>query len=116
MAAEIKRFGSFVSFLAMTQWVMLPGSSRFIPSSTERVRHLGGKMLETYTKLYFSMLAFRKASSNDASRSRWTPTPLVKNIPVGTTMLTGFACSGLKIYYLRNRQVKPGDFLFWAIY
>jgi hypothetical protein len=32
------------------------------------------------------MPAFRSASSNDASRSLWIPTPLVKKILVGTYM------------------------------
>lgn len=41
-------------------------------------------MLETVTKLHFSMPASRKASSKERSSSLWTPTPLVKKSFRGT--------------------------------
>src|SRR6266705_5940766 len=41
-------------------------------------------MLETCTRLSFSIPASFKASSNERSSSRWLPTPLVKKIFVGT--------------------------------
>ena len=41
-------------------------------------------MLETWTRLNFSIPAFLSASSKDASLSLWMPTPFVKKIFAGT--------------------------------
>jgi hypothetical protein len=49
----------------MTQKVICPGSSSFTPSSFESLLHPAGKILDTDTKLHFSMPATLKASSND---------------------------------------------------
>jgi len=43
-----------------------------------------GKILDTVTRLHFSILASRSASSNDERYSLCLPTPLVKKILVGT--------------------------------
>src|SRR5579864_3238171 len=72
----------------MTTKVTWPGSRRFIPWVRDRMRHLGGKMLETRTRLHAAMPADRSASSNDVSFSRCLPTPLVKNISLGTNPTT----------------------------
>ena len=61
----IKRFGSFVEFLAITQKVIRPGCNDFIPSSVDILLHPGGKMLDTVTRLHISIFASRNASSND---------------------------------------------------
>src|SRR5439155_21466746 len=52
------------------------------------MRHLGGKMLDTRTRLQAAMPADRNASSNEVSFSRCLPTPLVKNISFGTNPTT----------------------------
>src|SRR4029078_9311734 len=65
-----------------------PGSSGFMPCARERIRHLGGKMLDTRTRLQAAMPAERSASSNDVSFSRCLPTPFVKNISLGTNPTT----------------------------
>ena len=49
---------------------------------------LGGKMLDTRTRLQAAMPADRSASSNEVSFSRCFPTPLVKNISFGTNPIT----------------------------
>jgi hypothetical protein len=76
-----------VSFLAITQNVIPPGISCFNPSDREICLQFGGNILDTYTRLHFSIPAFLKASSKDARRSLWTPTPLVKKIFVGTIII-----------------------------
>src|SRR5438270_7358096 len=72
----------------MTTNVTCPGASRFMPWARERMRHLGGKMLDTRTRLHAAMPADRNASSNEVSFSRCFPTPLVKNISFGTKPTT----------------------------
>ena len=52
------------------------------------MRHLGGKMLETRTRLQAAIPAERSASSKEVSFSRCFPTPLVKNISLGTNPTT----------------------------
>src|SRR6266850_122370 len=52
------------------------------------MRHFGGKMLDTRTRLQAAMPADRNASSNEVSFSRCFPTPLVKNISFGTNPIT----------------------------
>src|SRR5438874_4647748 len=71
---------------AMTQKAMLPGAMSFTPSSLGMILHFGGKMLETCTRLSFSIPASLSASSKDRSSSRWLPTPFVKNTRVGTRL------------------------------
>src|SRR6266480_2183274 len=52
------------------------------------MRQPGGKMLDTRTRLQAAMPADRRASSNDVSFSLCLPTPLVKNISLGTRLNT----------------------------
>src|SRR5262245_43751249 len=59
-----------------------------MPCERDRMRHFGGKMLETRTRLQAAMPAERSASSNEVSFSRCFPTPLVKNISLGTNPTT----------------------------
>src|SRR5213593_3943932 len=59
-----------------------------MPCTRDRMRHLGGKMLETRTRLQAAMPAERSASSKEVSFSRCFPTPLVKNISLGTNPTT----------------------------
>src|SRR6185503_445521 len=85
----------------MTTKVTCPGSRRLAPWARERMRHLGGKMLDTRTRLHAAMPAERSASSNEVSFSRCFPTPLVKNISFGTkpttlTLLVAAAESGME--------------------
>src|SRR5882762_5974450 len=86
--AAISRCGSRVAASDITTKVTWPGSSRFAPCERDRMRHFGGKMLETRTRLQAAMPADRSASSNDVSFSRCLPTPLVKNISLGTNPTT----------------------------
>src|SRR5215831_20054279 len=72
----------------MTTKVTWPGSRRFMPWARDRMRHLGGKMLETRTRLQAAMPADLRASSNEVSFSRCFPTPFVKNISLGTNPTT----------------------------
>src|SRR5262249_42783284 len=86
--AAMRRCGSRVAASDMTTKVTCPGSRRFMPCVRDRMRHLGGKMLETRTRLQAAMPADRSASSNDVSFSRCLPTPFVKNISFGTNPTT----------------------------
>ena len=86
--AAISRCGSRVAASDMTTKVTCPGSSRFMPCGTREDRHLGGKMLDTRTRLHAAMPADRSASSNEVSFSRCFPTPFVKNISLGTNPTT----------------------------
>src|SRR6184192_2797118 len=86
--AASNRCGSRVAASDITTKVTWPGSSRFMPWVRERMRHLGGKMLETRTRLQAAIPADRSASSNEVSFSRCLPTPLVKNISLGTNPST----------------------------
>jgi hypothetical protein len=61
-----------------------------MPWVRERIRHPGGKMLDTRTRLHAAMPAERSASSNEVSFSRCFPTPFVKNISFGTNPTTFF--------------------------
>src|SRR5436190_1240252 len=90
--AAIRRCGSRVAASDMTTKVTWPGSSRFMPCVRDRMRHLGGKMLDTRTRLQAAMPAERSASSNDVSFSRCLPTPFVKNISFGTNPITSRSC------------------------
>src|SRR5438046_10170190 len=72
----------------MTTKVTCPGSRSFIPWARDRMRHLGGKMLDTRTRLQAAMPAERSANSNEVSFSLCFPTPLVKNISFGTNPTT----------------------------
>src|SRR4029077_14548641 len=80
--------GSRVAASDITTKVTCPGSRSFMPWLRDRMRHFGGKMLETRTRLQAAMPAERSASSNEVSFSRCFPTPLVKNISLGTNPTT----------------------------
>src|SRR4029079_19725202 len=86
--ARVRRGVSGVAASDMTTKVTWPGSRRLIPSARERMRHFGGKMLETPTRLHAAIPAERSYSSNDVSFSRCLHTPLVKNIALGTNPTT----------------------------
>src|SRR5919201_2931260 len=86
--AAIRRCGSRVAASDITTKVTWPGSRRFMPCARERIRHLGGKMLETRTRLQAAIPADRSASSKEVSFSRCFPTPFVKNISLGTNPTT----------------------------
>jgi hypothetical protein len=47
------------------------------------ILQFGGKMLETLTRLHFSIPAFRSASSSDCNFSLCLPTPFVKKTFLG---------------------------------
>src|SRR5436309_8228409 len=93
----ISRRISFDASRAMTQNAMLPGAMSFTPSSFGMILHLGGKMLDTWTRLSFSMPASLSASSNERSSSRWLPTPFVKNTRVGTRLKPAFVRSATTV-------------------
>src|SRR2546429_2198628 len=84
----MSRCGSRVAASDMTTKVTCPGSRRFMPASRDRIRQFGGKILDTRTRLQAAMPADRSASSNEVSFSRCLPTPLVKNISLGTNPST----------------------------
>src|SRR5215467_1289194 len=91
--AAIRRWGSRVAASDITTNVTWPGSRRLAPCARDRIRHPGGKMLETRTRLHAAMPADRSASSNDVSFSRCLPTPFVKNISFGTNPTTSRSLS-----------------------
>src|SRR3954464_12528875 len=81
----------------MTTKVTWPGSRRLAPWARDRMRQFGGKMLDTRTRLQAAMPADLSASSNDVSFSRCLPTPLVRNISLGTNPSTSRSlCDPLK--------------------
>ena len=84
--AATRRFGSLVSWRAITQWTICPGLISFSPSLRLISLQRGGKIELTVTRLAFSMPASRSDSSNDDRRSLCTPTPLVKKIALGTNI------------------------------
>src|SRR5450759_2806911 len=86
--AASSRCGSRVAASDIKTKVTCPGSSSFMPWVRDRMRHLGGKMLDTRTRLHAAIPADRSASSNEVSFSRCLPTPLVKNISLGTNPTT----------------------------
>src|SRR4029077_16420703 len=86
--AAISRCGSRGAASDMTTNVTCPGSRRLAPSLRVRILQLGGKMLDTLTRLHAAIPADRSASSKDVSFSRCLPTPLVKNISFGTNPTT----------------------------
>src|SRR5262245_33203163 len=84
----MRRCGSRVAASDITTKVTWPGSRSLAPCARDRMRHFGGKMLDTRTRLQAAMPAERRASSNEVSFSRCFPTPLVKNISLGTNPIT----------------------------
>src|SRR4051812_6410901 len=84
----MSRCGSRVAASDMTTKVTCPGCSCLVPWDRDRIRHFGGKMLETRTRLHAAIPAERSARSNQVSFSRWLPAPLVKNISLGTNPTT----------------------------
>jgi hypothetical protein len=62
----------------------------------------GGKMEDTRTRFCAAMPASRRANSKDVKRSRCFPTPLVKNILLGTMFLPNAIASGWKNDVIEN--------------
>src|SRR6266566_2473743 len=81
------RCGSRVEFSATTAKTTSPGCRYFTPSLRASNLQLGGKIDETLTRFWAAIPASRNANSNDVSRSRCFPTPLVKKIRFGTISL-----------------------------
>src|SRR5690606_17842546 len=79
-----RRRGSLLQHRLITQYVMAPVCSSFSPCVLEINLQAGGKILDTWTRLHFSIPASRRASSNECSSSLCVPSPLVKNIFFGT--------------------------------
>src|SRR6185503_3444271 len=86
--AAMSRCGSRVAASDITTKVTWPGFSRLMPSLRDMMRQPGGKMLDTRTRLQAAIPADRSASSNEVSFSLCLPTPLVKNISLGTRLNT----------------------------
>jgi hypothetical protein len=61
-------------------------------------------MEETRTRFWAAMPASRRANSKDVSRSRCFPTPLVKNIRLGTMSLPNAVASGQRNNECENAQ------------
>src|ERR1700735_2710274 len=87
MEEASRRWASWVEFSATTAKTTSPGLRYFTPSLRVSILQLGGKMEETRTRFCAAMPASRRASSNEVSRSLCFPTPLVKNIFLGTMSL-----------------------------
>src|ERR1700756_1277983 len=82
-----RRCGSRVEFSATTAKTTSPGGRYFTPSLRASSLQLGGKIEETRTRFWAAIPASRNANSNEVSRSRCFPTPLVKKICFGTMSL-----------------------------
>src|SRR5271163_339659 len=91
-----RRWASWVEFSATTANTTSPGLRYFTPSLRASILQLGGKIEETRTRFCAAMPASRKANSNEVKRSRCFPTPLVKNIRLGTMSLPNAVSSGWK--------------------
>src|SRR5208283_3163180 len=79
--------GSWVEFSATTANTTSPGCRYVSPCDRGTSLQLGGKMEETRTRFCAAIPASRSASSKEVRRSRCFPTPLVKNIFLGTMSL-----------------------------
>src|SRR3989339_490044 len=97
-------FGSFVEFLDMTRNTTCPGCSSLSPSSLETILHPGGRMLETDTRLNFSIPASLSAISKDWSSCLCLPTPLVLNISLGTMAMSRTNC---ETKFLSHNDSRP---------
>src|ERR1700756_2996755 len=96
MLEATRRWGSRVEFSATTANTTSPGERYFRPSLRVISLHCGGKMEETRTRFWAAIPASRKANSKDVNRSRCFPTPLVKNIRLGTMSLPNSVASDQK--------------------
>src|SRR5580700_9628123 len=99
-----RRWASWVEFSATTAKTTSPGLRYFTPSFRASILQFGGKMEETRTRFWAAMPASRKANSNDVNRSRCFPTPLVKNIRLGTMSLPNAVASGQRNNECENAQ------------
>jgi len=77
-----------------------------MPSFFGRILQPGGKILETCTRLHFSMPASLSASSYERNSSLCVPTPLVKNTFVGTNLPDCAACCPFMLYLLPLRRCR----------
>src|ERR1700727_2088383 len=99
-----RRWASWVEFSATTANTTSPGLRYFTPSLRASILQLGGKMDETRTRFWAAIPASRRANSKDVNRSRCFPTPLVKNIRLGTMSLPNAIASGTQNYESENAQ------------
>src|SRR5512146_2721323 len=95
MLEATSRCGSRVLFSATTAKTTSPGERYFNPCARGITLQFGGKMDETRTRFWAAMPASRSASSNDVSRSLCFPTPLVRNMRLGTISLDNFGVSSI---------------------
>src|SRR3989304_1118721 len=91
--------GSLLVSLLMTQNTIWPGESFLSPTVLGTIFAAGGNMLETCTRLNFSMPASRRASSNEVSSSLWMPTPFVKKTLLGTNIFSTPGLYNGRLYY-----------------
>src|SRR5512136_2489692 len=104
MEAAIRRRGSLVLHLARTQKVIPPGVNSFSPWVRDMILQRGGKMLDTWTRLHFSIPASRRDNSKERSSSLCTPTPLVKKSLRGTKDSNSFLLCGERFFSLAKHR------------
>jgi hypothetical protein len=80
--------GSLVQERLITQYVIAPGINSLSPWVLEIILQRGGNILDTCTKLHFSIPASLKARSKECNSSLCVPTPFVKKILLGTKSST----------------------------
>src|ERR1035437_882723 len=85
--AQRRRLGSSVEDSDMLPKTIWPGVSRRMPCWMVMILQWVGMMPETWTRLYFSMPAWRMANSSDCGRYLCLPTPLVKKTAEGIGVL-----------------------------
>src|SRR5271170_1396136 len=104
MEEASRRWASWVEFSATTANTTSPGLRYLTPSLRASILQFGGKMEETRTRFWAAMPASRRANSNDVKRSRCFPTPLVKNIRLGTMSLPNAVASWREKNEMENAQ------------
>src|ERR1035438_3059117 len=100
------RCASRVEFSATTAKTTSPGCRYFTPSLRASNLQFGGKIEDTRTRFWAAIPASRNANSNDVSRSRCFPTPLVKKIRFGTMSLPKSRSPGKTIEWKGKKKLQ----------
>jgi hypothetical protein len=126
----MSRLNSLLLDFDNTQKVIWPGISVAKPCLRDIILQLGGKMLETCTRLHYYIPALLKASSKDRNSSLCRPTPFVKKSCLGTSCIRFILVQGLRllevcldkpfdasIIRLFNifRKKTAGNFTIWSV-
>jgi hypothetical protein len=110
MPEPTRRDGSLVEVSARTQKVISPAWSFNSPLLRGIIAQPGGKILETRTRLPFSIPASRRESSKLCKRFLWRPAPLVKKQYFGTIVIaTLFRERNVVFYLMKIDKATPNS-------